>query len=104
MSSAMSERYSSVRDPRRDSVADLRRTARGAVPVRQIREDRLLHLTGRLLETDVVQQQRGREDRRGRVGLLLTRDVGRGPVYGLEHAGGCAVGVDVAARGQADST
>src|SRR4051794_31628941 len=108
MSSAMSETVlASVGDPGRDGVTDLRRTTRGtgdSGPPCQIRENGLLDLPGRVLETDVVEQQCSREDRGRRVGLLLTSDVRSRAVHGLEHAGCGAVGVDVAAGGQTDPT
>ena len=51
----------------------------------------------------MVEQHRRGEDRGGRVGLALTRDVWGGAVDRLEHARGFAGGVDVAARGQPDA-
>ncbi len=51
----------------------------------------------------MVEQERDREDRRGRVGLLLAGDVGGGSVHRLEHARERARAVDVARRGEADA-
>src|SRR4051794_33167934 len=61
-----------------DRVADLGRTTdRPGYPLGHVGDRRCLHRRGGLGVPEVVEQQRGGEDRGGRVGLLLARDVGR---------------------------
>ena len=54
-------------------------------------------------EPEMVEQQRDREHRGGRVGHLLAGDVGGGAVHRLEHAREGAVRVDVAGCREADA-
>ncbi len=62
-----------------------------------------LDAVGRGLVPEVRQQHRDRQHGRGRVGLALPCDVGRGAVDRLEHAGVGPARVDVAAGCQADA-
>src|SRR5215207_5037286 len=56
-----------------------------------------------LRKTTVIQKQRDRENRRGRIGDALAGDVGSRTVYRLEHRRKATVWIDIPARGQADS-
>lgn len=74
--------------PCRDGVADLRRTPGGAVAsFSEVGYHGVLDLAGGVLEAEVVEQQGHGQDRRRRVGLLLARDVGSGPVPGSNMLG-----------------
>src|SRR6478736_8922557 len=91
-----------------DRVADLggttpaRRAAAGGA-LGDVGDGRGLDRGGGVGVPEVVEQQRGGQDRGRGVGLLLPGDVGRGAVHGLEHRGGRPVGVDVAGGRQADA-
>jgi hypothetical protein len=52
----------------------------------------------------MIQQQGDREDRRGRIGDALARNVRGRPVHRFEHRREATIWIDVAARGQSDAT
>src|SRR5690606_6655960 len=88
-----------------DVVADLAGGAAGPAgqPLDDVVGDGLLDL-GRLVgQAEVVEHHGDGQDGRGGVGLALPGDVGGAAVDRLEHARRGALGVDVAARGQADA-
>src|SRR5579859_504270 len=82
----------------RDVVAGLPGGPRhpGTLALQQILGDRLLDARRFGGQAEVLAQQRRGQDRRGRVGLVPARDVGRAAVYRLEHAGCRPLRVDVA--------
>src|SRR4051794_41751 len=87
----MGSRYFLARDPRGDGVARLggtpgRRHASGgpAGALLEVGEDGRLDPARRAVESQVLEEQRPREDRGRGVGLLLPRDVGGRPVHRLE--------------------
>src|ERR1017187_4925563 len=51
----------------------------------------------------MLAEHRCRQDRRGRIRLLLARDVGRAAVHRLEHAGRGALRIDIPTGRQADA-
>src|SRR5690606_24693283 len=79
-----------------------RRACRGAAG-RDILFDRARDASGLVTQPEVIEQQGDGEDGGRGVGLLLTRDVGRRTVHGLEHRGERAVGVDVPGGGETDT-
>ena len=90
-------------DRRRDGVTDLTcRPGLTSPTPSNVGDHRSFNSCRFLGETTVIQQQRDRENRRGRIGDALAGDVRSRPVYRLEHRRKTTVGVDVAARGQAD--
>src|SRR5690606_32171747 len=87
-----------------DCVTDLGRAALGVAPGGEVGDHGRIDATGRLREPEVVQHQRHREDGRRRVGQLLAGDIWCRAVHRLEHAGKCAVRVDVSGGRQPDAT
>src|SRR3954454_10613155 len=82
-------------DPGGDGVTDLTGRAYGAAAVGEVGLDCGLHLAGRLLVAQVVEQHRDREDRGGGICLALPGDVRRAAVDRLEHRRRRTVRVDV---------
>ena len=69
----------------------------------QVGRDGSLDPGGLVGQPEVVEQQGDRQDRRGRVGHALPRDVGGAAVHRLEHRGVGAAHVEVAARREPDA-
>lgn len=94
----------SARYAYREGVADLVGRTRGdTVALREVGGDGVLDAHGLGLVAEVAQQEGDGEDRGGRVGLALPRDVGGRAVDRLEHRRERARRVDVAGGGQADA-
>ena len=74
------------------------------VPTRcQIGLDSPVHPGSGIAFAEMGKQQRDRHDRRGRIGDALTGDIRCATVHGLEHRGIGPGGIDISARGQANS-
>src|SRR5215831_5296398 len=105
--SHLAARRGGIRHPLRGSagyslgniVADLGGGSRRprALPLHQVVRGGLLDPYRLGGKAEVLTQHRRRQDRGGRVSLLLARDVGGAAVHRLEHAGRGPLRVDVAA-------
>src|SRR5690554_4252487 len=87
-----------------DRVTDFGRAALGVAAGGEVGDHCRVNSICGLREPEVVQHQRHREDGRRGVRQLLAGDVWCRTVYRLEHAGECAVRVDVSGGRQPDAT
>src|SRR5690554_3634274 len=101
--STSADSRSSTRERGDDGVADLRGAALAVTAGGEVGFHRCIDASGRLRQAEVIQHEAHREDGCRRVCQLLAGNVGRGAVYRLEHAGECAVRVDVSGCRQPDA-